>query len=1156
VHSIKCAIFNEAITNCEKYKTFLPDLTSKNYSLFVKNYLLHKQYNTSFGDIVPTIIANSFSINLIINDCSGNLNQIINILPDSPTISATVSIHKLNDHYSALVPIPSPNTSSNPTKENSQTKDTFVYNRSTLLSLRNSGTHINRNVRKQLFKYNLWQPKLTSPLNSLDASTSSPPQPTIPANPSVTSPLSYPTIARHPGIKRNKIKLSLINARSIRNKTAAILHHFHTTNIDICAITESWITHDDTITISELSTDTTDFKVVPRPHRSGGGTAILYRNNLKITPEEDGCLDSFEFSIWKIHNKAAPCVIVILYRPPYSTANPVTFSKFLSEFPTFVTTTLANYNNYIILGDFNVHFNQTESSATNQFCDILKCLGLDHHVQCPTHLNGNTLDNILTPINTKLTISNPTSEFFISDHCFVSCLIDLPLPSVSSERVSFRKLKQIDSTDFSIHLQAAADSLLSDDSGDIHQLSDNYYTLFKAVLDRHAPVITKTITRRKKVAWFDGEALRLKRKKRKLERQWRKSNLPSDKSDYLDACASYKFYLSSAKDRHLNQLITQSQGDSAKLFKIIKYATGDAKKTVLPDSTSDQELATKFSQFFLDKIINIRNSLDHHDNFRPDTLCKSRLDSFRTIHSSTIQRLVSTAKPASCHSDPLPTKFVKDYSAIFTPVLTKLVNISLSTATFPSTWKDAIITPIPKKQSIDNNNFQSYRPISNLSFVSKITEKSALSILTPYFEENSLLPNYQSAYRKHHSTETAAIKVVNDLLWNMESKKVSGLVAIDLSAAFDTVDHNTLLSVLNNCFGIDGDALKWCDSYLRPRRMHVNIRNTASPSLRLPFSVPQGSAAGPILFTAYASTLQHTIDNTGFQISGYADDHILYNSFSSSNIEAETSFYDNLRDCLKKIHQWMNLNRLKMNNDKTEFILCGHRSQLQKCSHDHLTIGDTSISVSKKIKYLGLTIDSELNFKAHINSKCRVASLNLRNIKALRKHLSTDSCKTLVQALVLSHLDYGSAVLAGLPASSLRPAQLVQNHAARVILGRDKFSSATSALRDLNWLPIRQRSIFKLLQLVHKCLYQNAPKYLIDMLVLQPTPTRATRSTVHSSMKLIIPHTHKATFAARSFSVMGPTYWNSLPQDLRTCASFLTFRRKLKTHLFNQHFNT
>ena len=472
--------------------------------------------------------------------------------------------------------------------------------------------------------------------------------------------------------------------------------------------------------------------------------------------------------------------------------------------------------------------------------------------------------------------------------------------------------------------------------------------------------------------------------------------------------------------------------------------------------------------------------------------------------------------------------------------------------TFANDWKDTIVLPIIKKASLDKNTLKNYRPISNLSFISKITEKAALTQIGPYIESNSMLPSYQNAYRKFHGTETANIKLINDILWNMENQKITSVTAIDLSAAFDTVDHDTLLNVLNKSFGIKDKALDWVESYLRPRRMHVTIDHTSSDPQQLPFSVPQGSVAGPILYTMYASTMQSVVENQS--ISGYADDHCLYSSFKPSTKDEKKVILEQ-EDCLRKVKTWMSQNRLKMNDDKTEFILIGHQSQLKKCSINSITVDSSIIRASDHIKYLGVWIDKELNFKHHILKKSRLAAMNLRNISKIRQHLSESSCKTLIQALVISHLDYSNAILADLPMSTLQPAQRIQNYAAKVILGRRKFDSSTDALKDLHWLPIHLRARFKLLLLVHKSIHNRAPSYLKNLLI-PVTTTRQTRSSETKEFDLIVPATKRVTFAARSFSVAGPRHWNSLTYELKSIEDCNLFRKKLKTFLFKEYINS
>ena len=386
----------------------------------------------------------------------------------------------------------------------------------------------------------------------------------------------------------------------------------------------------------------------------------------------------------------------------------------------------------------------------------------------------------------------------------------------------------------------------------------------------------------------------------------------------------------------------------------------------------------------------------------------------------------------------------------------------------------------------------------------------------------------------------------------MERQQVTSLVAIDLSAAFDTVDHEILLTVLNRCFGLTSEALQWCESYLRPRALHVKIRNSNSKRHDLPFSVPQGSAAGPILYTVYASTLQHVIVNYDVKISGYADDHAIYSSFEAGTSAAERSAIADQENCLESIKSWMAQNRLKMNDTKTEFVLFGYRAQLDKCNTTQLKVGNADVQKSECMKYLGVWLDQELSLKRHISEKCRLAAINLRNIRALRNHLTVNSCKTLVQALVMSHLDYGNALFIDLPAATIHPAQMIQNFAAKVVLGRRKFDSATDALRELHWLPIGQRSKFKLLTLVYKSLHNQAPKYLQDLLVVHK-PNRATRLSANN-LNLVVPRTSRSTFASRSFSVAGPRHWNSLPRDIKLSETLVTFRKKLKTYLFTEYF--
>ena len=191
-----------------------------------------------------------------------------------------------------------------------------------------------------------------------------------------------------------------------------------------------------------------------------------------------------------------------------------------------------------------------------------------------------------------------------------------------------------------------------------------------------------------------------------------------------------------------------------------------------------------------------------------------------------------------------------------------------------------------KKVGMELTN-TSYCPVSNLPFLSKVVEKSVLLRFDRHCNEHNLMPSYQSADRVNFSYETALVKLTDDLLWAMEHQEVTPLVAIDLSATFDTVDHDMLLSVFSKKFGVVDNGLKWFDAYLRPRRFQVLIGDTRSKEIDLPFSVPQGSCAGPVVYSAYASTLQEVINdqnespriNKPIELHGFADNHAYKKSF-------------------------------------------------------------------------------------------------------------------------------------------------------------------------------------------------------------------------------------------------------------------------------------
>ena len=233
-----------------------------------------------------------------------------------------------------------------------------------------------------------------------------------------------------------------------------------------------------------------------------------------------------------------------------------------------------------------------------------------------------------------------------------------------------------------------------------------------------------------------------------------------------------------------------------------------------------------------------------------------------------MRSLLLSAPCKSSDLDPLLTGLVKDCIDLLVTPVVSIVNLSLSEGCFPTHFKSALVSPLLKKPTLNRGDMKNYQPVSNLSFLSKIFEKVVASRLNSHINSSHTSNDYQSAYKKFHSTTTALLKIHNDIFSSMDDGRVTALTLLDLSAAFDTIDHTILLRRLGNWFGVSGKALDWFKSYLTGRSQRIKLGNCLSSRSDLSFGVPQGSVLGPLLFTLYTTPLSSLV-------SGHAIPHHL-----------------------------------------------------------------------------------------------------------------------------------------------------------------------------------------------------------------------------------------------------------------------------------------
>uniref|UniRef100_A0A8C6VZY2 Reverse transcriptase domain-containing protein n=1 Tax=Nothobranchius furzeri TaxID=105023 RepID=A0A8C6VZY2_NOTFU len=375
--------------------------------------------------------------------------------------------------------------------------------------------------------------------------------------------------------------------------------------------------------------------------------------------------------------------------------------------------------------------------------------------------------------------------------------------------------------------------------------------------------------------------------------------------------------------------------------------------------------------------------------------------SFIPVTVEDIKAALEKMRPSSCPLDVVPSSLLLKVWDVVGPHITKLFIISLSTGSVPSYFKQAALSPILKKPNLDPSEPGNYRQISKHSFLAKILEKSVAGQLTTFLDLNNVLDKFQSGFRKMHSTETALLKVSNDVLMAADSGQYTVLVSLNLSSAFDTVDHKILLHRLHNDLGFSGTVLKWFSSYLNNRTFSVCVNKSRSEVASLLHGVPQGSVLGPILLLLYNCPLGEIIKSfTNVSYHLYVDDIQLYCSFK----DIEFNKLADLLDCSERIKA---SNCLQLNSSKTGTLLIAPEQKVLLIKQ-HLS--SLSSSVQTSLRNLGVLFDQFMSLSCHSKHLVKNCFYHLRNISKLRAFTSKSDLEMIIHAFISSRLDYCNSI--------------------------------------------------------------------------------------------------------------------------------------------------
>ena len=408
----------------------------------------------------------------------------------------------------------------------------------------------------------------------------------------------------------------------------------------------------------------------------------------------------------------------------------------------------------------------------------------------------------------------------------------------------------------------------------------------------------------------------------------------------------------------------------------------------------------------------------------------ARFLTFSPVSEKEFDAIVRRCNLTTCAFDPVDHNkvtphFLKQFQM-------RIVNSVLSSAVFPLSEKRALIHPILKDRKLDSDEMASYRPVSNVTYPSKLIETAIYMQLSEYLQENELVPPNQSAYRPNHSTETVLTKLHSDIIQELDQGRHVMALSLDMSSAFDSIDHSLLMNELE-CLGIGGQALDLLKSYLMGRKIQVAALGVTSQPKPLEFGVPQGSVLGPLLFILYVRKLSQILESLGVKHQIYADDTQVYAAFEDSDLNCMKS---KMEEVLKTVKDWLRSMSLKLNVLKTTMIIFSPMNKKHIIPNDfHLLVNGEKIPMADQTKILGVIFDKDLKFEPQIGAVIKACNFSLHNLRLAKRYIPRKFLIETVTSEILSRIDYCNTLYLRIPKMQLQRLQSIMNRAARRTYG-------------------------------------------------------------------------------------------------------------------------
>src|SRR6218665_1500110 len=692
-------------------------------------------------------------------------------------------------------------------------------------------------------------------------------------------------------------------------------------------VTESWHSSSTDVAVRRSAPPGYSYVDCPRESakdedRNFGGLVIYHRTALTtrrvIIPDRP---TTFEALAVSVASPQGPLTVVNIYRPGSEAPSAAFFVELAALFEHFAL----HNTQLVVAGDFNLHLEDPALPEAMEFALIAEQFGLRQWVSESTQRMGGWLDVLITRDDCQLvdiTVHPPT----VSDHGLVIATVPFLHETPFHVEGLFRNWKALDRNTFREALLSTP--AFADPTAFADASTSDLFTIYESsmtdIVNTLLPARAAKTRRSVLTPWFDAECRSSRRNARRLERLYRRTRSADDRVAWVRYVRGMHRLYKDKEQSYWERKIALHSREPRKLWSTFNDILGRTR----PRSNASVLLFTAdaFLKAFATKVRTTHEATAGSPLpvFPPMTCGLSTL---RPVTEKELRRTILSSEPKTCDLDPVPTFILQEFVDTLLPFLTVLCNRSLCDGDLPASQKRSILVPVLKAEGLDVTVPLNFRPVANVSFLSKIIEKVVAAQLSHYLDINNLLPIYQSGFRKGHSTETLLVRLLSDIYGAIDKSEVTLLALFDVSAAFDTVDHQILLQRLSISFGLSGNILGWLISFLQDRSFMVAHGSSRSRWVPAPFGLPQGSVLGPLLYIIFTADLGPLLAAGAVLRQSYVDDLQAYVHCSAGQaicaVEAISQAIDTLQ-------AWMSSNRLRLNPTKTQFIWFGTRQQLAK----------------------------------------------------------------------------------------------------------------------------------------------------------------------------------------------------------------------------------